>query len=1392
MIHKYLLFILFLLIHSHIISGEATSYPFRHVSIENGLSHADANTLIQDEKGFIWIGTYSGLDRYDGYQVKSFYNTIDHINKSYLNRISDIAIDSKGMIWLATFSGIQLFNPVLEKFIQIEIINEKPKEGENEIRKIVTINNTYLCIIDKSHQAAIYRIEEDYKLTREPFSLNAKCFDLIVDNSNRTWITTDNGAWCLDKQNNLMQFKFPELSNTVYYIAIHENEGIFAGGENTLFYYPVREKEIQEKKEDEFRNGTKIFLSNDFGHITNIRQENTNSWWISTLKGLYNVKKNNDTFSVVSIYAKDYLNGLNSDYINDLLIDSSENLFIATYGGGVNILNLNRKPFYSLQRIPNTINTIAEKIVRAIADDDKFLWIGSNAMGLTRINKKTGQYDFFHSSNSNLRSNEIRFLKYDEDNNLWVGHTKGIDIIKESQALNPQFMKEQEKPQFPEIEVSCFTTDCYGQIWIGTWFDGICRIRKNERGAFETIFLKHTRPDYPAFTPSRAITIFSDQSTPEIFFSSGEELIRIFLNRNGNVDQTLIYEAGNQKEYSLSSNFICSIERRNDSILWVGSIGGGFSEVTLMADGNYKAINYSQKDGLNIKDVECLETDGEGNVWLAGNELVKFNPSNKSFKTYTVNNNSFYANSYKAGASHKGKNGKLYFGGINGLVYFNPSDIKESNVPAKPEITSLLVNNKNMEMGSQDNEFKLNQNISYAKNITLPYNKNNLTFYFTALNYANPIDCKFRYRLNEYESDFRKTNGHIPFAYYSNLPVGKYELELYASNEDGLWNEHPRTLVIHITPPWWWSVPSKIIYTLLIISILILIIIYFHRWLSLKKKLQFKDMEEKQKERIHQMQLQFFTNISHEFRTPLTLILGVTEQLIQKSGNRKMNFQLETLYSNARRLMRLVNELLDFRKAEAGSFHLAVEQIDINGFTKKITNEFITLAEKKDILFDIQIDQAVHKGWFDPVITEKIMLNLLNNAFKYTKKGGYVQVKILYNMNRHISPFKNSFTIDSEFNAQSYFYINIKDNGIGISKESIEKVFNRYYQVENSEADQHLGSGIGLALVKSLIQIHKGKLIIFSERNKGCEFIAAIPKAKEDFSDNEQVKTETDTEIKDIDSISVLEYINTGEKSAYYPVLSGKTSILLVEDNREVRSFLEESLSAVFDVDSAENGIEALEKIAEKTPDLIISDWMMPKMDGVRFCEQLKEEPEKGCIPFIMLTAKNTLDDRITGTNSGADAYLAKPISIKLLFSTIYNLLSQQDRIKARISSNYLSKAIDDTMQEKDKEFYEQFIQIVEKHLSNVDIDVEALSKELNYSRTKLYQKVKDITGKPVMDMVRTIRLRKATQYMAEEDISMQEIMQKVGIQSQSYFTSAFKKEYGKTPGQFMRDLKKQ
>ena len=695
-------------------------------------------------------------------------------------------------------------------------------------------------------------------------------------------------------------------------------------------------------------------------------------------------------------------------------------------------------------------------------------------------------------------------------------------------------------------------------------------------------------------------------------------------------------------------------------------------------------------------------------------------------------------------------------------------------------LPNLKINNKPIKTGTKDSP--LQSDINFSRLIYLKHDQSTFSFSFSALNFIVPENNEFAYKLEPFDKDWIKA-GSEHKATYTNIGPGSYVFHVIASNNDGLWNNVGRSIPIVIMPPYWATWWFK---TLIILVILFTVM----NLLAFKRKTEIKKIKERNRQEMLQDQMQFFTNISHEFRTPLNLILGPLEK-IGSEDSLKFNHYYTIIQRNANRLMELINELMDFRKVTSGVLKLRVKPGNLNEYLRSVVDEFKHFSIDKKIKLSISDERNFTNVWFDEKVLEKIIFNLLNNAFKYTDANGIISVEVFSDINQLIPAYENELMIKSELQFPKYFYIKIKDNGIGISKQSIEHLFERYYRVGSS----HLGSGIGLAFIKNLVLLHKGNIRVYSERYKGTEIIVGLPLGESCYNKNEKWNNTNADDYMPFESVSKLTEFyqdlkpeNTVESIG---VPKFKERILLVDDNSELRSFIKDSLGELYYIVEARDGNEALNIAKDQFPDLIISDIMMPGMNGIDLCKFLKNDIDTSHIPVILLTAKEAMETKIEGIESGADVYLSKPISLRLLTGAIKNIFEQREKLKERYHKDAFIQARELVISTRDKDFMELLLTIVESQMSNPELDVELLCRETGMSKTKLNQKIKNITGQSIAEFVRAFRLKKAVQIMTNEDVLLSEVTFRTGFTDASHFSRLFKKEFGKTPSQFLNDIKK-
>jgi len=1355
--------------------SQSYSYKFNYLTVDDGLSHTDANDIAQDKQGYIWVATYFGLDRYDGYSINKYYNNNIPVDNAFKNRLRCIYPDENGNIWLSSEDGLQYFNSRLEKYVDINEVNNRVTPVFDKLYK----PNGNLLYGIAQNQLKLYLIngihitEQQLKIPKD-----VQIADMAPDHNGLLYLATSKGLGTLDKNGKFTHVDIANLpGSNLSRVYFDKDNNLVVTASSTL-YITGKKNKVQNENLTVLRQ----FTCTDHSFIKDIAEGNKSDYWINAGASLIRLDNNLKLIQIVN--NKSSQHSLNTNSLTKMFIDRSECLWVCTFGGGVNYCDLNEKLFYTLQHNPEEPNSLAGNHIRSVMEDDGDIWIGTTANGLNCYNLKTKTFSYYNTYNSQVRikSDVVTSLVVDNDKNLWVGSGGGVDIIKPNRK---ELWKPPGYDEFPKYVLETLVKDCYGNIWFGNHMDRFGVIWKDN--------INHYHVKYYG----EGYFILADKNKPQLFISSTHGLKRVLIDKAGNIIKIFYYNAS-AKPNSLTSNYTYPICKQNDSTYWIGTIGGGLNRLSLkLKDNTYTIKSYP---GV-FNDVESMEIDNAGNIWMGGNGLECLNPNTDKLIRYDKNDG-LQGNSFKVGSSYKGPDGRMYFGGINGLNYFYPDQIKPNEVTANPVLTDILINNQKPHYGNPDSSNDvITQAIGYTKDLTLGYLQNNFVIYFSAMDFANPLKCRYRYKLSGFDKDWRYTDGKNPSASYSNLDYNRYHFAVEATNNDGIWSNNRAETVITITPPWWKSVIAKMIYIFLFISALSGIYIYQARWYRLKREIEVRAVNEikreemhKQREELYQQQLMFFTNISHEFRTPLTLILGPLERLISQNGNAVLDNSYQLMLRNAKRLINLISELMNFKKVADSVIKLQVQPLIVSRFCKDLTFEFQTLATSKEISFQV-IDHTTPDsgepltGLFDLQILEKILFNLLNNAFKYTQLNGQVTFEIFLDFDRFKPTFENEFKLLNEtYRAENYIYFRVADSGIGISAESITRIFDRYYRISKN----HLGSGVGLALVKSLTQLHKGDIYVYSDRNKGTEIIIGIPWGEANYAESEKATsgTEPESQLELIDN-SIFMPLPDQENHDHPTDSKIHKHILLVDDNQELRSFLKQIFEKYYFVYEAEDGNKGIEIAVERIPDLIISDVMMPGMNGIEFCKLIKERFETRHIPFIILSAKDALDTKIEGMESGADFYFAKPLSIDLLLLTVHNIFEQAEKLKQRYTNNYLSEATELVHSEKDKEFFHKLINLIEDNIQDQDVDVDFLCDHLYISRTKLYQKIKSISDQSVGEFIRTIRLKKSIQIMTHEDIAMNEVADRVGLQSGSNFSRAFKKEYGKSPLQFMQSLKK-
>jgi len=825
---------------------------------------------------------------------------------------------------------------------------------------------------------------------------------------------------------------------------------------------------------------------------------------------------------------------------------------------------------------------------------------------------------------------------------------------------------------------------------------------------------------------------------------------------------------------------ITSFHLDSNGILWCGAHGLGLIRYDTKTD--TKTL-IGERDGLLSNSIMGLEQDLSGNLWLSTQKgLSKYNPHTGTFKHY-FKEDGFFTNEFGYRAYFRCNSGEMIFGSTHGVVIFHPDSIKESKYIPPIVITDLKIQNNHVTIG---NDSPLKKHISVSDEITLNYDQNDLTISFAALDYNHPERIQYSFYLENFEDKWRPP-GLERTAYYTNIDPGEYIFKVKGTNSDGIWNEEDVNLRIIITPPiWktWWAYAG---YILVFLGIILGLRRYELNRQKLKNNWELKQKEAEQYQEMDRLKSRFFSNISHEFRTPLTLIKGPVQQMLSGDykGNTKKQYNI--ILRNTNRLMQLINQILDLSKFESGQMNLRTTLLNIIPLLSGLTQSFESLAVQKNITLNFQTYESDIPIYIDQNKIEKIIINLLSNAFKFTPDGGEIILDCrLRNADCNIGQESKIQNPKSKL-----LELMISNTGSGIPPDRLDKIFDRFYQVDDSTGRKHEGTGIGLALTKELVEIHHGKIQVASEPGKTTTFTIDLPLGNEHLLPEEieelstEIHSETKTDVFFTDPTLFPEFQE--EPSAGYRD-EGSPTLLIVEDNSDMREYMRSCLEADFHILESEDGEDGIQQALENPPDIIISDVMMPKMDGFQFCVEIKTDERTSHIPVILLTAKAAGESKIEGLETGADDYLTKPFDKQELLVRLNNLIKQRKQLREKFRKEITVQPGDITVTSIDEQLLQRAINSVENHISDPKFDTTAMSREVGVSRALLHQKLKALTGHSTGEFIRTLRLKRAAQLLKQRTGNVSEIAYDVGFQSLSYFAKTFRTQFGKTPSQYVSD----
>jgi len=1288
----------------------------------------------------MWFGTYDGLNRYDGYQFKIFRNVIGDTNSLSFNNLSAIEGDANHNIWIGGQNGVSIFNPVTSTFFT-PVYSQQNNAGLQKVRDNVHVIKALefgYILIGTYHQGLLVFEHSSNRGIQISFnSLKSEKFDY-----------------------NVSAIEFEDQRKTVWVFI--QKIG--------LCEYDLQKRQLK-------------LVSNFISQANYLKCDKKGSLWLATDKGVFQFNTTTHLFS--NNYLPQGVKAVN------LCLDKNNELWIATDGNGVWLLSSAgmAKPLLSPEGLP-LVNSNA---VYAIYEDlEGRKWIGTLRGGINLLESRVSSFKLITYKTggpNNIVNNFILSFCEDINNNVWIG-TDGAGLRywnRHKNTFTEYLNNPSDKNSISSNFITSIVRDFKNEIWISTWFGGINHFNR----------VTHTFDHFICFNPktnqaeNNVWQVYEDaqnrlwaSATNDgslYLFNREAKRFELFDDRIINIQYLTEDREGNfwggnysslikidrehkqHTTYNIGYTIRCIYEDKEKNF-WIGTQEGG---LLLFNRKNGKYKRFTTSDGLPGNTILRLLEDGKGNLWMSTyNGLSKFNPRNGTFRNFSQSDG-LQSNQFSFNAGIALKSGEFLFGGIKGFNIFYPDSVHEQINNQNVFLTGIKINNRAVE---QDTSYITKRILDNIKQITLPYDHAILSLDFTVLEFTDADKINYAYLLKGWDKGWNYTNGSRT-ANYSRLQEGKYTFKVKVRNADGKWSKETELLQIIVLPPWyrtWWA---YLIYVVCFIGSIYVYIKYTKQRERLRYEIKLSHLENEKDKELTEKKLSFFTHISHEFRTPLSLIINPVKELLAQEGKADEK-SLNTVYRNARRLLSLVDQLLLFRKAESGEDILKVSKINITELSNEVYKCFLQQAKTANINYQFSVDKNNIDIFGDYEKIEIALFNLLSNAFKFTPNSGAIEVNI------------------KETNEE--VIISVMDNGCGIEKSETMRIFEKFQQ-ETPHLKQKTGFGIGLYLVKHFIENHKGKVICNSVLGEGTAFSITLKKGIAHLSDK-YVIHQTQYKHELLDELSVENFVkenglppvnNIGKTAE--EVITGKKSILVIDDNEEIRLYLKHIFIDKYLVYIAENGADGYRLANQNIPDLIISDINMQGMDGVELCSKIKKSEILGHIPVILLTASTADEVKLRGIEEGADDYIIKPFDNSLLLAKIETILKNRNLLQRYFLDNITLKETSIKVPPEYQEFLQNCIEVIEQNIDTDDFNIKKFSKAMGMSHSALYKKVKLISGQSLTAFIRSIRLRRAAVILLSGNISISQAAFQVGIADVKYFREHFVKIFGMTPSSYIK-----
>jgi signal transduction histidine kinase/ligand-binding sensor domain-containing protein/DNA-binding response OmpR family regulator len=1332
-------------------SGQSRQYNFSQLDIYSGLSNNQVNTILRDQQGFLWLGTMSGLNRFDGSDLKQFRSSQGNPTSLVDNNVSGLYQLPGQEIWVMTRKQPCIYNSKTEQFNPDyqSWLKERQLPIDSLLQIEQGISGSYWFLFN---QSGLFQINSAQAVAKK-FSTATKQSRSIQPTSFKE---TKNGKIWLVYKDGLLEKRSIQTGQVEYssYDLDQVNQGEFdyrlfadsagqpwiytANTPNGIFYLQEDEQLVRINE-----NTQPLQLNNDL--ITGVLEDREGNIWVSTDHGGINLL--NRAKKTVRYLTNDPLNpkSIAQNSILTMHQDSEGIIWLGTYKQGASYYNANLLQFqhiHHLEAVPGSLPF--DDVNRFVEDQQGNLWIGTNGGGLIYYDRQQQSFKrYLHDplNAASLSNNVVVSLLVDHTNRLWVGtYFGGLSTFDGKQFTHYRHI-EGDAGSLSDNRVWEIYQDRQNRIWVGTLNGGLNLLEEDQQQ------FKHFSKEsgkVPALIDNYISSILEDSNGN---FWIGTATGITVLSKD--LKSVRHYQYNADSSASLSNNNVISLLEDKKGRIWIGTREG----LNLFQPATNNFQHFTQADGLPDNSILTLTEDRQHAIWIStpnGLCKIKANAQEENKMSLTVikydESNNLQGREFNENAALLSSKGEVILGGPNGFNIIQPALLNQQTLIAPVLITGLQVYNESVEVGTKKNgRVVLPVSITELEELILTHRENIFSIEFASLDFSGTPN-RFAYQLEGFNEDWLFTDQKQRRVTYTNLDPGSYTFRVKALNNQGEWSEI-KSLKISMKPPFWLTPLAYMLYFLFVVGLLWLgrrIIIERAR---MRFAVQQQKREAERMQAMDRLKTKFFTNVSHEFRTPLSLILAPLDKIIHQTIQPDQKKQLHLVQRNAKRLLNLVNQLLDFRKMEVEEIRLHASIGDIIGFVKEISYSFTDIAEKKSIQFSFESELEHLEMYFDKDKMEKILFNLLSNAYKYTPDKGFVSVDIKTN----------------KLDGPEQVAITISDSGIGIAADQQDRIFERFFQSELPENMVNQGTGIGLAITREFVKLHQGTIQVKSEPDKGTSFIVRIPVRKINTGLTNPVFNQP---------------AHADEKKEH------RKTILIVEDNEDLRFYLKDNLQSSYTIVEAVNGRQGWDLVKSRNPDLVVSDIMMPELNGIELARLIKGETATAHIPVILLTAMGSEEKQLEGYQIGINDYITKPFTFEILASRIQNLLAQQKLLQKRFQKQLEVNPSDITVTLLDEEFIRQALLIIERQMDNPDFSVEEFSREMNMSRVALYKKLVSLTGKAPLEFIRSIRMKRAAQLL-KSGKTVSEIAYEVGFNNPKLFARYFKEEFGVIPSKY-------